>query len=472
MMTKRNCCIKSLAGLLLVLMISFGTAAWADSGGVTLEVGADTPVVKAGEGSRITVRVLVKPERRERETRAPLAVALVLDKSGSMASEEKMDYAKLGALEALKILDANDIAAVVVYDEKARVAVRARPVGKGNKEPVFALGIKRIKPSGMTALYDGVVLGAKQLEPFVKEGFIPRIVMLSDGVANVGPSTTRELAALGRKLARTEMTITTIGLGLDYHEDLMTALAAESGGNAYFARTSRMLKDIFARDMEDAVTLTARKVRVKVRGLGGARPERAVGRTGRAEDGVIEVSIDNLYSTEKYALVELELPGGEPGTTLEAAEVELEYVDPESGEKIVKKSPLTLAFTEDEDEVEKNRRQEIASQAALARNAEIREEAVRLADEGRAEEAAKMLGERTRQLRMLAPMMGSSAPAMEMESAAFDELADSLISEGGLSNVDRKTVLNEAYMLKSQQSAIVTTDSDEDEYEDEYDDED
>ncbi|MFA7620394.1 MAG: VWA domain-containing protein [Aminobacteriaceae bacterium] len=460
---KRVFCVSILLTAALFAVVGFvSDSAFALADDVVLDVGADTPVVMAGEGNKVIVRVLVKPERRERESRAPLAVALVLDKSGSMASDGKMKNAKLGALEALKMLDPGDVATVVVYDDSARVAVRARPVGKGDKEPVFSRGIGRIQPSGMTALHAGVVLGAKQLEPFVKEGFIPRIVMLSDGVANVGPSTTRELASLGRKLARKEMTITTIGLGLDYNEDLMTALAAESGGNAYFARTSKMLRDIFARDMEDAVTLTARKVRVTLRGKGGARPERALGRVGRIEEDVVEVAIDNLYGSEKYALIELELPKGTPGTTLEAAEVLLEYVDPESGEKVVSKSPLTVAFTEDEGEVEKNRQPEIVSQAALARNAEIREEAIRLADEGKAKEAAMILSERTQQLRMLAPSVGSAAPMMRKESAAFDELAESLAAEGEFSNEDRKAVLNEAYIQKNQQTLVVMDDADDD----------
>ena len=344
-MMNRASCTKLYAGLLLVLLLLVGTAAWADAGRVAFEVDADTPVVMAGEGGKVIVRVLVRPERGEVAARAPLAVALVLDKSGSMASDRKMENAKLGALEALRMLDPNDIATVVVYSDGAGVAVRARPVGRGDREPVFARGISRIQPEGMTALYDGVVLGAQQLESFVREGFIPRIVMLSDGIANVGPSTTRELAALGRKLARNEMTITTIGLGLDYNEDLMTALAAESGGNAYFARNSRMLRDIFARDMEDAVTLTARKMRVTVHGRGGARPGRTIGRAGELDGDTLEVVIDNLYSSDKYALFELELPEGGDGTTAEVAEVVLEFQDPESGERISRTATLNIAFT-------------------------------------------------------------------------------------------------------------------------------
>jgi len=454
MLLKKSGVLLLVLGVCAAVLFGAGAVFAEQKETVVFEVDADTPVVRTGEARKVVVRALVRPYAKRETVRAPLAVALVLDKSGSMASDGKMENAKLGALEALKMLDSRDVATIVVYDDNASVLVRARSVGNGAKEPAFLRAISRVRAGGMTALHDGVVLGAEQLEPFVDEGFIPRIVLLSDGIANVGPSSTGELARLGRGLARREMTITTIGLGLDYHEDLMTALAAESGGNAYFARNARMLPEIFARDMEDAVTLTARKVRITLRALGGARPARVIGRPGNLADSVLEASIDNLYSGEKYALFEMELPEGEDGARLEAAEVLLEYIDPVSGNSVRKSAPLTFSFTGNAAEVEKNQRADIVSQVALARNAEIREEAVRLADEGKAQEAARMLGERTKQLRMLAPSVGAAAPQMEKESGYFEELAENLLATGGLSNVERKEVLNDAYMQKTQQAPV------------------
>lgn len=65
-----------------------------------------------------------------------------------------------------------------------------------------------------------------------------------------------------------------------------------------------------------------------------------------------------------------------------------------------------------------------------------------------------MLGDRTKQLRMLAPSVGTAAPQMDKESEYFEDLAESLLSTGGLSNVERKEVLNDAYMQKTQQAPV------------------
>ena len=423
----------------------------AEAGTVAFEVEADTPVVLTDKRQVVTVRALVRPEGAGRvRRRFPLAVALVLDKSGSMAFDRKMENAKRGALEALRRLDGHDVATVVAYDSEARVAVPAKTA----TDKSLARAISRLQPGGNTALYDGVKLGAEQLRPFVRDGYVPRVILLSDGLANVGPSSAQELANFGRLLARREMTVTTIGLGLDYDEDLMTALAEESGGNAYFAKHSDFLSDIFAQDLDDATTLTARKVRVTLTCVEGARAVGSVGRRALREDVTsVEVSIDNLYGEEKYALFEVEIPETFRGTT--AATVRLEYLDPGTGQLETQEAPLRLSFTEDTRDVDKNRHSEIAAQKALALNAEIREEVVRLADEGQTDKAAQVLQERTRSLRG----MKSAAPApmqaeFESEAKEFEALAESLSTNDSMTSESRKDTLNKAFMQKNQQTSV------------------
>ena len=439
----------------LAVLCLWGAAASADSRSVVLDVQADNPLLKAGESHTVVVRVLVTPDKATQKKRIPLAVALVLDKSGSMRAGDKMENAKRGAMEAIRMLDERDIAALVVYDDRASIRLPARAV---SSPAPFQAVIDAIRPGGSTALHDGVQAGAGQLRPYLDEGFVPRIVLLSDGLANVGPSTTEELAALGRTLAGQGMTITTIGLGLDYNEDTMTALAAESGGNAYFAKDAGMLPGIFARDMEDAVTLTAQKVRVVVECADGVRPVRIVGREGTVQGRTVEVPIHNLYGAEKYALVELEVPARREGTSpLEVARVRLEYTDAATGKTVAEEAPLSVSFTRDEAAVARARKGDIVAQTELARNAEAREEAVRLADAGRAEEAAKLLNERSHTWKLsgalsLPAMPQADRRRMESEAQALDTLAIGL--GAGMSSEARKTALYGAYALKNQQTEV------------------
>jgi Ca-activated chloride channel family protein len=429
-------------------MVSSAVGTAVAAGSVILEVGADCPVVKSGTRERVTVRALVRPLPRERSVRAPLAVAIVIDKSGSMNADGKMENAKLGAVEALEALDSRDMAAVVVYDSEAATLIKAVPAGDTD---MFRRRISRVTAGGNTALYDGVSAGAREISRLAGDGYIPRVILLSDGLANVGPSSAREISELGRRLSREDMTITTIGLGLDYDEDIMTSLASGSGGNSYFAKDSRTLVDIFRRDMKDAVALTARRVKITFESRGGARPLRAVGRGGNAENGTIEIDIDNLYGGDKYALFELEIPEGEDGAVLDAGTARVEYIDAFDGSSVTLSSPLEIRYSSDGDYAEKNRDAEIISQAEMARNAEIREEAVRLTDSGQGEAAAKLLRERSGFLKSIAPTM-ASPQAVEEEISDFEEMSLYIEENDSMSNEQRKQNLNKAHITKNQQS--------------------
>jgi Ca-activated chloride channel family protein len=249
------------------------------------------------------------------------------------------------------------------------------------------------------------------------------------------------------------MTITTIGLGLDYDEDLMTSLASESGGNAYFAKTADRLADIFKRDMEDAVALTGRHTRVTLSCDGGAKPVQTIGRDGIVKGNVITADIDNLYGAEKYAIFELEVPASEGEATLRLGTVKVEYTDAVTGSTVILASPLEIEYTKNSDTVNKNRSVEITSQVEMAKNAEIRERVIRLSDEGRAKEAAAILRERADYLEAerdnLSPMAVAAAPS-------FGFLAEEISSHGEMSSEQRKTNMNIAYAAKNQQADVET----------------
>jgi Ca-activated chloride channel family protein len=373
----------------------------------------------------------------------------------------KMENAKLGAMEALQMLDARDKATVVVYDSDAYILMKS--TGAGETES-FRRKIARIEAGGNTALYDGIVTGVNEISRFARDGRALRVILLSDGLANVGPSSAGELSVLGRRLSREEVAVTTIGLGLDYDEDLMTVLASESGGNAYFAKNSRVLADIFRRDMKDALSLTGRRVRVTFECGGGVRPIRTVGREGQADGDIIEVEIDNLYGAEKYALFELEVPAGEDGAALSAGTARVEYIDAYDGSSVKLSSPLEIRYSSDADSVAQNRDADIAAQAEMARNAEIREEAVKLADSGQAAAAADMLRTRSEYLKSsMSSFSVHMAAPMQGDISDFEEMSEYIEENDSMSNEQRKESINKAYGVKNQQSDYGPSASDGDE---------
>src|SRR5262249_17945049 len=150
---------------------------------------------------------------------------------------------------------------VVTFDQIAQVLVDAQPV---NDPGLFTDRIMRIGIGGTTAIHDGVLLGALEVRKFKDPTRLNRIVLLSDGQANVGPRRPEEFAALGAALLADGISVTTIGLGNGYNEDLMLKLARASDGNHAFARDPSDLITIFNKEFNDVLASCAQTVSIDI----------------------------------------------------------------------------------------------------------------------------------------------------------------------------------------------------------------
>jgi len=188
--------------------------------------------------------------------RTPLNLAVVLDRSGSMTGP-KIEKAKQAAMQLVDRLRPDDVFSMVIFSDEAQVVV---PAGHVEDKDALKEKIEGIEARGSTALYAGVKLGAEQLDEFLSGKRINRVILLSDGLANVGPSTPRDLRRLGAQLVETGISVTTIGVGDDYNEDLMAGLAEASDANYYYVRDTEKLPEIFAKELGELTRVAARDV--------------------------------------------------------------------------------------------------------------------------------------------------------------------------------------------------------------------
>ncbi|MCS6831560.1 MAG: VWA domain-containing protein [Armatimonadota bacterium] len=158
----------------------------------------------------------------------PAQLALVLDRSGSM-SGQKLAITREAAARLIRSLRPIDCVGVVIYDDEVQVLSPPAPPSE-----YLADVVARIQPGDTTNLYGGWVRGAKMLKPG------GHVVLLSDGLANVGRYTDAETLAYHASISYREykITTTTIGVGDDYDEQLMSGMARAGGGAHYFARST------------------------------------------------------------------------------------------------------------------------------------------------------------------------------------------------------------------------------------------
>ena len=318
--------------------------------------------------------------------RAPVNVAIVIDKSGSMAGD-KIKHAKDAAKHALDRLGPGDVVSVIAFSDKVEIIAPASSLSE--REAVKA-AIDRITANGSTALFAGVSKGSEELRKNRQANQVNRIVLLSDGIANVGPSSPQDLGRLGTALSKEGITVTTLGLGLDYNEDLMTQLALHSDGNHAFIKDSAELADIFQREFGDILSVVAQRINVKIHCADGIRPVRVLGREADIRGQDVSLAMNQIYAKqEKYIMLEVEIPEGAADTDAPVAEVQLAYTNAisKADETVVSKSVARRVA--DASLVAESTNKAVLVDVAKLIGTEKEALAVKLNDEGKHEEAMK-----------------------------------------------------------------------------------
>ena len=377
--------------LALLVCAGVGYGSVTRSSDVILDVAMDKPILLADTQQTAYLRIgLEGVEITRPEKRASVNIAVVIDRSGSMGGE-KISKAKEAAIMAIGRLGADDIVSVVVYDSGVNVIVPATKAS--DKENIFR-AIRNIEAGGSTALYDGVKKGAAELKKFVRRGRVNRLVLLSDGLANVGPDSPEQLGKLGNKLIKEGISVTTIGLGLGYNEDLMTRLAYNSDGNHYFAKRAGDLEEIFDGEFGKAMCVVAQEVQTKIKLGKGVRPVRFLGREGKIHGQEASVFINQIYSkNEKVIILEVEVEPTEMGQVRQLAVVDVRFDDTHTEKTKTVKSIIEVNFTNSKELVAKNTNEKVMIDVIELIATEKNEKALELRDKGKIKECRKVLVE-------------------------------------------------------------------------------
>lgn len=435
-----------LSALALILAASGNPVMTASAAGesVTLKTSVDRPLlVKSERGAPVVVKIEVEGCVAPKKARAPLNLAIVLDRSGSM-SGAKLEQAKQAASLLVDQLDPDDIISLIAYESGIEVVVPAARLG--DRAPEIRRLIGRIETGGSTALYGGVEEGSRQLREFLSKERINRVLLLSDGIANVGPSDNRSIADLGKRIAAEGMSVTTIGLGSDYNETLMTALAEASDANYYHIADVETLPEVFKKELGELQTIVAREVIIEIRCPEGVRPIRFLGRPGELKSQTERVAFATVSGGQKRELY-LECLVGEDafGRVNEIASVTLRH-DGSTADQI---APVVVGYTEDTTLAEKTTDRGIRAEAAIFENAVATEEAIALADQGNAAASRSVLDTQIAKLKAAqaaAPAPQQAAISLELEgiSKAREEL-----ESDQLSKEQRKVLSNGAWQTRN-----------------------
>lgn len=407
--------VQTVASLLLATV--FAAAANAATPQISVSATLNTPVVLVNQHDHAYLKVGLTGFEMESNERAPVNLALVIDRSGSMEGE-KLARAKEAALLAVDRLAPDDLVSIVMYDTNVEVLV---PATKASDRALIRQRIHGITAGGNTALFAGVSKGAAELRKFLNLDRVNRLILLSDGLANHGPSSPGELGDLGEALHAEGITVTTIGLGLDYNEDLMYTLARKAHGNHHFVEEAADLAKAFDREIGDVLVTVARNARVRISCEPGVRPVRLVGRDGAIHGRDVSVSMGNLYSEqEKYLILEVEVPAAEPATSRQVARVSVACDNLRTKAVERHARDVTVRVTTDPAEVERNMDRDTQIQVIRQIGNEQNEAAMKLRDEGKIEEAIPWFVDNAAELKEWSEKLDSPELRQDAISNAWD----------------------------------------------------
>jgi len=370
-------------------------------------VSTTQPVLLAGQKQTTSIKIAVKGfEMRSEQERAALNIALVIDRSGSMAGQ-RIEQAKEAAVQAIRRMDSRDIVSVVTFDNNIDVLI---PATRISDRESMERKIRSIQPGGTTAIYAGVQKGAEEVRKFFEKGIVNRVVLLSDGLANVGPSSPEELARLGRTLGGEGITVTTFGLGTGYNEDLMSRLAAASDGNHKFIANANELPEIFQKEFNTALAVVAQDVRCVVTLPEGNRPVRALNMDVDINGQEVTFGWNQIYSNhERFMMLEVEVPATEDGRTRELATATLRYTNLETKNVDNLSAKVDVRFSSSAAQVRESINKSVMEDyVELLGNLENRR-AMELRDRGDVEGARRAFLSNSGFLQQNADMLGGSA---------------------------------------------------------------
>ncbi|HWP82362.1 MAG TPA: VWA domain-containing protein [Bacteroidota bacterium] len=340
----------------------------------------------SSSGGKVFLQIALTTGNVGGNDRRPMNIAIVLDRSGSMSDQGKMEYAKRAISQLIDQLNENDILSVVIYDDLIEVLRPAKRIGRDKQR--IKRAVERISPRNSTNLGGGMIEGFRQAERHLSKEHVNRVILLSDGLANQGITDPLELNRIARRYRARSISLTTMGVGLDYNENLMVGLSESGGGNYYFIESPSQLASMMRRELNAVSSVLAQNASIELTLTEGVRLLDIIGCEHTLVSDRYVIPVGDIYANDLQEFtVELELPEGSGTRTVATGTLRFEtdrrdlLIEPTFTAKV--------HYTKDIVEIERRRDFDTQAKVDIAVSTRTVEKALKAIDEGRAAEAVQ-----------------------------------------------------------------------------------
>ncbi len=320
-----------------------------------LSVGRDFVTGAYQAALQISVNTTLDPNDYPR---LPMNLVVVVDHSGSMAQDQRLDKVKTGLHTLIDNLHDEDRLAIVSFDDTVTID---QPFTTTLDRTQLHAVVDALRPDGGTDIFDGLKAGLDQLGDTPSSEKQNRVILLSDGLATAGNTSQDAIIQMATGYVERGIGLTTIGVGNDFDVDLMRGLAERGAGNFYYVEDPAAATEVFTEELDVFMQPIALDLQITATTTDGWPMREVVGTKlwqANTFDGQMQVPAV-FFASRTSQQGELGRRGGgsmifvhlDPTTNTagKVAELELTYRLPDSGETFT--HTVTLDYDRDPTEI-------------------------------------------------------------------------------------------------------------------------
>lgn len=394
--------------------------AQASNGSLTMTSRLSHPYITLGSSDEF-VTVDVTGAEVPGSQRSPVNLALVIDRSGSM-SGYKLAQAKQAARQLVNLLRDEDRLSIVHYGSDVK-SMPSMAATSSNRARMLQY-IEGIWDEGGTNISAGLTTGQNQVNTARHEYKVNRIILISDGQPTEGVTDEQSLKQVVKNIRAQGVTVSSIGVGTDFNEDLMQAFA-EYGAGAYgFLEDAGKLAGIFQKDLQQAATQVARNVELSFELPDGIILGEVLGYRAHQAGRTVRVAMPDFSAGQTERVVaRLKVTGSAVGQTVNVTGLKLTYTDLLKDGTVESTASLSAMVTDRMEEVAAKQDKDATVYAVRARSAANLQKAAEALKVGRRDEARQLIQQNQEMFNEAASVAGAPAVAADMaeQKAAYDE---------------------------------------------------
>lgn len=347
----------------------------------------------------------------------PLNIAIVIDRSGSMNSSDKLPYAKQAAKEFVSRLNPSDRVSIIAYNESVITLLHSTKASNRHK---INSAIDSLHADGYTNLSGGVLEGIREVKRHLRRNGVNRVILISDGLANRGIVYVPDLISAINRASDEMISVSTIGVGVDFNEDLLDKVASRTGGNYYYADEAFRFADIFNDEFTRLSSIIAKNPKLTIKLQKGVELVELFGYDYFYKGRTVSVKLPSIHSgEERKVILRLRVSSSKSGAR-KIAKVKLNYRDLVDDKNQTLALNLGAVATRDEARLEEGFNKRVMKDAEKARTGKIMDKAIRLFQKGERDKAQRLIEKQIKRAKKA--NMKLKSPELE---AAIDDLSTS-----------------------------------------------